>query len=57
MRFGISLASAAFVVFAAALAGGPLTMPAFHDGMAAPKTIAVEVVHAHPLTSQLVGLR
>ncbi|MBV8331625.1 MAG: hypothetical protein JO192_02730 [Candidatus Eremiobacteraeota bacterium] len=60
MRFGISLVSATLVVLAGflAMSGGPLTIPAFHDGMAAPKTIAAEVVYAHRLnTTTLVSTR
>ena len=57
MKYAMSLALAAFITFAGyAGLGGPLNIPAFHDGMAAPKTIAVVVARV-PKTIAVVVVR
>jgi hypothetical protein len=48
VKFGIVIALATLVTFTGLNAvAGTLTLPAFHDGMAAPKTIAVVVARPH----------
>ncbi len=57
MKFGIALALASLLTLTGLnAAAGTLSLPAFHDGMAAPKTIAVVVAHRMP-TTNLVGAR
>lgn len=57
MKFGIAITLASlFALTGLNAAAGSLTLPAFHDGMAAPKTISVETAHAHRLNSELVGV-
>ena len=58
MKNASSLVLAALVTLAGyAALGGPLTLPAFHDGMAAPKTIAVVVARPHGVASNIIGIR
>lgn len=58
MKFGIAVALAfLFSVTGLNAVAGSLTLPAFHDGMAAPKTIAVVVARAHTVASDLVSAR
>ena len=58
MKLGLALTLATLVTVAGYSAlGGQLTLPAFHDGMAVPKTIAVVVSRPHAVSSQLVGVR
>lgn len=48
MKFGIAVALAfLFCLTGLNAVAGSLTLPAFHDGMAAPKTIAVVVARPH----------
>jgi hypothetical protein len=48
VKFGIAVALASlFTLTGLGAAAGSLTLPAFHDGMAAPKTIAVVVARPH----------
>lgn len=56
MKFGIAIALASlFTLTGLNAMAGSLTLPAFHDGMAAPKTIAVVV--AHRVGSSVVSVR
>jgi len=57
MRLGFSLVAGLFISLAlyAGLGTAPLTLPAFHDGQATPKTIATVVAHPHRVSSNLVG--
>ena len=56
MKFGIAIALASLLTLTGLNAiAGSLTLPAFHDGMAAPKVIAVVV--AHRVSTNLVGVR
>ena len=48
MKFGIAVTLAAlFTLTGLNAVAGSLTLPTFHDGMAAPKTIAVVVARPH----------
>lgn len=48
MKFGIAVALASiFSLTGLNALAGSLTLPNFHDGMAAPKTIAVVVARPH----------
>jgi hypothetical protein len=57
MRLTISLLAATVISLAGytGLANANVTIPAFHDGQAVPKTIAVVVAHSHPVAPNLVG--
>lgn len=56
MKFGIAIVLAfLFSVTGLNAVAGSLTLPAFHDGMAAPKTIAVVV--ARRIGRNVVGVR
>jgi hypothetical protein len=56
VKFGIALALASLLTLTGLSAiAGTLSLPAFHDGMAAPKTIAVVV--AHRVDTNLIGIR
>ena len=56
MKFGIAVALASLLTLTGLNAiAGTLSLPAFHDGMAAPKTIAVVVAHRD--NTSLVGIR
>ena len=56
MKFGIAVALASlFTLTGLNAVAGSLTLPVFHDGMAAPKTIAVVV--AHRAGSSVVSVR
>jgi hypothetical protein len=58
MKLGITLALASLVTVAGFGAlGAPLTLPAFHDGMTAPKTIGVVVARPHRVADRLVSVR
>lgn len=59
LRIGLSLLLAALAAPAgfALLGSAPLTIPTFHDGQAAPKTIAVVIAHAHRVSPSLVSVR
>ena len=58
MKFGIAVALASlFALTGLNAIAGTLTLPAFHDGMAAPKTIAVVVARPHRVGSTVVSVR
>jgi hypothetical protein len=58
VKFGIAVALASlFSVAGLNAVAGSFTLPAFHDGMAAPKTIAVVTARPHRIAPNLVGVR
>jgi len=58
VKFGIAIALASLFTLAGySAAATALTLPAFHDGMAAPKTIAVVVAHQHRIAQDVVSAR
>jgi hypothetical protein len=55
VKFGIAIALASLFTLAGfGAVAGSLTMPVFHDGMAAPKTIAVVVARPHRVAASNV---
>jgi hypothetical protein len=58
VKFGIAVALASlFSLTGLNAVAGSLTLPSFHDGIAAPKTIAVVVARPHRVAANLISVR
>jgi len=58
VKFGIAVAIASlFTLTGLNAVAGSLTLPTFHDGTAAPKTIAVVVARPHRVGASIVSVR